>query len=272
MAKQSKEEKDLLQFEVDLTLQVENIQDIFERPIEIAKQYISPSFHNLWKITITTTQYHILNYKHKFIPTSTPTQRKGLTDMDQPYLTESLTYLERRFNLFFEFGGGGSKKSRPIVGMYSAPIKRLSVFLLVILKDWMTSLEQYFNVNWIPLRDNFQLIYQVEKIKNQFNYVVTGNFEFLYTKFTHPEILSAFDYLNNHTIPIKSYFGFNKPKIRFILALVIDNNYFKALGKIYKQKRGIAMGTNTAVHIAQLTCFAHELVAINNRLFNNIFY
>ncbi|CAG8836823.1 37847_t:CDS:1 [Gigaspora margarita] len=163
-------------------------------------------------------------------------------------------------------------KWRPIVGMHSAPIKRLSVFLSDILKDWMKELEQNYGNFWTPIKDNYQLIYQVEKIKNQFAHVVTGDFESLYSKFTHDEILSAFDYLNDHAIPIRTYYGFNKPKIRFILSLVIGNNYFKALGKIFKQKRGIAMGTNAAVHIAQLTCFAHELVGIKNGLFNNIFF
>ncbi|CAG8822769.1 22771_t:CDS:2, partial [Dentiscutata erythropus] len=67
-------------------------------------------------------------------------------------------------------------------------------------------------------------------------YLTKGDFESLYTKFTHPKILSAFDYLNNHAVPINSYFGFNKPKIRFILALVIDNNYFKALEKSINKK------------------------------------
>ncbi|CAG8787539.1 1174_t:CDS:2, partial [Racocetra fulgida] len=163
-------------------------------------------------------------------------------------------------------------KWRPIVGMHSAPIKRLSVFLSEILKDWMKRLELHFNLEWIPINDNFQLILQIENLNQEYNQVATGDFESLYTKFTHQEILSAFDYLNEYALPVEQFFGFNKPKIRFILGLVIGNNYFKALGKIFKQKNGIAMGTNAAVHIAQLTCFAHELVALRNGLFSKVFY
>ncbi|CAG8801701.1 2015_t:CDS:2, partial [Racocetra fulgida] len=63
-------------------------------------------------------------------------------------------------------------KWRPIVGMHSSPTKRISVFLAQILKNWMEELEKLDPENWTPLRDNFQLIFQLKNQK-RFNNIIT---------------------------------------------------------------------------------------------------
>jgi hypothetical protein len=162
-------------------------------------------------------------------------------------------------------------KWRPIVGMHSSPTKRISVLLAQVLNAWMNKLEKLDSINWIPIRDNYQLIYQIEKLGNNYQHVATGDFESLYTKFKHNEILEAMEYLNK-ILPIPEFYGLKFAKYRFLIHTVISFNYFKALGKIYRQKNGIAMGTNAAVQIAQLTCYAHEHQAIKLGLFEGIFY
>ncbi|CAG8725393.1 222_t:CDS:2, partial [Gigaspora rosea] len=163
-------------------------------------------------------------------------------------------------------------KWRPIVGMHSSPTKRLSVFLAQILKNWMEELENLDPENWTPLRDNFQLIFQIEKHNNRFNQVITGDFESLYTKFSHQEILDSIEYINNNILRIPTHYGLNFAKYKYMINTVISFNYFKALGNIYRQRNGIAMGTNAAVQIAQLTCYAHEHKAIKKGIFEGIFF
>ncbi|CAG8691562.1 13368_t:CDS:1 [Cetraspora pellucida] len=155
--------------------------------------------------------------------------------------------------------------------MHSSPTKRISVFLAQILKDWMEDLENIDSGNWTSLRDNFQLIFQL-KNQNRFKNIITRDFESLYTKFSHQEILNAIEYLNNNILPIPKHYGLTFAKYKFMLNKVISFNYFKALGKIYKQKNGIAMETNATVQIAQLICYAHEHKAIKRGIFEKIFF
>ncbi|CAG8773554.1 12910_t:CDS:1, partial [Ambispora leptoticha] len=61
-------------------------------------------------IPISTLECRILNYGHKFIPTPTSKQRLDITLPDNPFMARSLDDLERRYNLLFEFGGGGRSK------------------------------------------------------------------------------------------------------------------------------------------------------------------
>ncbi|CAG8554383.1 13880_t:CDS:2 [Cetraspora pellucida] len=111
-------------------------------------------------------------------------------------------------------------------------------------------------------------------IKNQngFKNIITEDFECLYTKFSYQEILNAIEYLNNNILPIPKHYGLTFAKYKFMLNTVISFNYFKALGKIYRQKNRIAMGTNAAVQIAQLTCYAHEHKAMKRGIFEKIFF
>ncbi|CAG8799154.1 8969_t:CDS:1, partial [Cetraspora pellucida] len=101
---------------------------------------------------------------------------------------------------------------------------------------------------------------------------ITGDFESLYTKFSHQEIMESIEYINNNILKIPTHYGLSFPKYKYMLNTVISFNYFKALGKIYRQKNGIAIGTNAAVQIAQLTCYAHEHKAMKNRIFEGIFF
>ncbi|CAG8799150.1 8112_t:CDS:1, partial [Cetraspora pellucida] len=101
---------------------------------------------------------------------------------------------------------------------------------------------------------------------------ITGDFESLYTKFSHQEIMESIEYINNNILKIPTHYGLSFSKYKYMLNTVISFNYFKALGKIYRQKNGIAMGTNAAVQIAQLTCYAHEHKAMKNGIFEGIFF
>ncbi|CAG8766322.1 4509_t:CDS:2, partial [Cetraspora pellucida] len=105
-----------------------------------------------------------------FIPTPTSKQRVDITLPDNPTMARSLDDLERRYNLLFNFGGGGRSKvvriPNPNYQPPSAPIT----------KTFINSLKTKISSNYIPTPH-----YNLTKREKQALYNLTNNKDIVIT-------------------------------------------------------------------------------------------
>src|SRR5205823_6132966 len=101
-------------------------------------------------------------------------------------------------------------KWRPITGMHSGPTTNLSTTLAKILREWHNRFADKLFSFFTPLRDTFQLLSKLYSLKTidfaEFQFIATGDFSSLYTRFTNNEIFTSMTYLNS-IIPLPVFFN-----------------------------------------------------------------
>lgn len=172
----------------------------------------------------------------------------GNLDKQQSFTINTVNWILPAFHGLPKLHKNGDLKLRPIVGatnwLTTNPSKLLSHFL---------QRESASSPLHTILRDSKSLASNLDDLKLPKNAIIfTMDATSLYTNMTVDLTLSSLvEFLQLRP----------NPQLQTILPLlaefVLNNNYFEYNNRIYKQTQGIAMGTNAAVHLANIYVFYH---------------
>lgn len=154
---------------------------------------------------------------------------KQLNDQSIKYLNEKREYKLPFFHILAKIHKS-PLKGRPIVGATNWITTPVSILLDILLQKIVI---QFSTI----LKNTYQLLQELKNVKmTSEDRLVTLDISSLYTNI-NIKVLET---------------SLSDPLLKLLFKFICDNNYFQYGDLLFKQKRGIAMGTNAAVNLANI--------------------